>query len=122
MKFENFNWKQFWGLDADSMISTGYKYMKVDLAFDKILLNIFPNDCELEVDCQQTSRTLQTDNYNGIAYSYTPARTFLSWAEIQEGMVESIDQYDSLRAFDIRYIQVDKKKTNKGTNIGCIWF
>lgn len=104
MDLKNFDLKLFWGLDTDTFNSTGSKNFKLDLFFDKILLNIFPSQCKIELDCKIASKTVKKDKYNNKMYSYNDAHTFLSWSEIGSEIVTSNEQYNYLRVFDVRNI------------------
>jgi hypothetical protein len=63
----------------------------------------------MEVDCEADLTALKTDTYNKTSYNYYKAKTFLSWTEIEEGIVESLKQYNDLRVFDVRYLNLNKE-------------
>lgn len=105
MALDDFKLKLFWGLDTDTFSSSGSETFQLDLASDQVLMNFFPSKCDPVNDCEHTGLTPKNAEYQNQAYTYLPAKTFLSWKEILPGDVQSHEQYLFLRKFDVRDVR-----------------
>jgi hypothetical protein len=109
LELKNEQLTMYYGLDTGSFISSGFKQFDLDLSFDKIIFNIHPEECKLELDCEITSDDIQNGTYKDKSFTYQSANTFLSWENIADGVVKSRDQYNSLRTFSVLNTNFDGK-------------
>lgn len=95
------------------MASSGQKLFRLDLGFDRVLLNIFPAKCDLSIDCQVDQTEPKEGSYRDQYFSYQSSKTFLSWESIPKGTVTSKEQFDALRVFDVWNVNFEGQSQSK---------
>ena len=91
----------YYGLETNDFISSGDTLFDLDFSYNKIILNIYPDKCELDINCEETDEEPETGFYKNKSFTYYSASTFLSWETVIQKVVKSRDQYNSLRTFKV---------------------
>lgn len=103
----------FYGLNSDSFTSSGQKQFNLDLTFDKIIFNIFPDKCEYSINCQVDSGDPEESTYKNKPFTYKTSHVLLSWEHISSKMIKSEEQFDYLKSFDVSYVNYEGQQNGK---------
>ena len=113
LSLKDFKVKLYFGLGKRFYISSGFTNFFLDLNYDKILLNMYPFDCNLNIDCDIESQEIESDSYKQAQFQFQNVKTFLGWSKICPAVITDVDQFNYLRVFEVRNTYVNNKKNGE---------